>query len=175
MKNYLLISLLFIVSIIVLSCNKGNISTVFIPDDYKNWSITADNLNYPVPGHGSNLRRIFINKIGEGVVSSETDNLISQIYPEGTIVIKEIFSSSAPGENEEPAVLVVMIKDSTSADARADWVWAKKDIQSGDIKTFESETCLECHNNANEPHQYGDKNPKGDFRDFLFFPFNSEY
>jgi hypothetical protein len=29
--------------------------------------------------------------------------------------------------------------------------------------------CVTCHANANEKHPYGDRNPREEFRDYVFF------
>lgn len=172
MNRYLELGFVFLMVFFVLSCTKKGETTVLVPDDYRNWSMTADKLNYPVPGHGSNLRKIYINKIGENVSISKVDGLTSHEYPNGTIVIKEMYSSPDPLENEDPEILVAMIKDSSHPDSVGGWVWAKKDVLSGEVTLFDYEFCVSCHANANESHQYGDGNINGDFQDYLFFPFN---
>jgi hypothetical protein len=46
-----------------------------------------------------------------------------------------------------------------------------RDTASGQEKVIDYEFCYDCHANANEPHPYGDRNPHGEFRDYVFFPY----
>jgi len=144
------------------------------PENYRSWNTMVENfLDYPIPGHESNSRMIYINKIGEDVQITEENGRVSYQYPEGTIIVKEIYSKlEPPQEKEQPINLTIMIKDSRHSHAHAlsGWVWLVTTPETGEEHILDYNVCADCHTNANEPHPYGDKNPNADFRDFVFFP-----
>ena len=54
--------------------------------------------------------------------------------------------------------------------ARGGWVWVAKNPATGEERIIDYEFCFDCHSDANEPHPYGDKNPQGGHRDYVFLP-----
>jgi len=74
-----------------------------LPDDYAGWQRTTDLvLNNPIPGHGTGLRVIFINEVG--ATSAQLPDG-SYRYPDGTIVIKEVYATPNPEAGDAPAML----------------------------------------------------------------------
>lgn len=134
--------------------------------DYSSWDSTTDQrLDFPVPGHGEGLRRIYANP----VVFQQTLEADGDIhYPDGSIFIKEVYPTAAPDEGTPPAMLVAMVKDSGDPRSRGGWLWLVRDPASGEETLFEDEFCVTCHTNANEPHPYGTNNAEGAFRDYVF-------
>lgn len=171
MKKITLICAAAVLIITVFSCSKKEIAVSMVPDDYSGWTITADNLDYPIPGHENHFRRVFINPRGEEINITAKDGKDYYNYPEGTIVIKEIYPNLKPEKGTKPISLTVMIKDPDNPKARDGWVWVVKDLKKNSEKIIDYEFCFDCHTNANEPHQYGDGNPDSEFRDYLFFPY----
>jgi hypothetical protein len=147
-----------------------------IPDDYDQWERTEKEvLKYQIPGHDNDYREIYINEIGEKVIETVDRNGIgSYNYPEGTIIIKEIFKAQGYSENSKPYKLTCMVKDPKNPKARGGWVWVMKNLPKGDETVIDFAFCVTCHANANEPHPYGDKNPESEFRDYVFFPYKQE-
>ena len=177
MKKNLLLILTVTASLVitVTSCSKKNEKAIsMVPEDYSGWTVTADNLNYPIPGHENHFRRVLINPKGEEVSLTMKDGKDYYNYPKGTIVIKEIYPTLNPKKEDKPVSLTVMIKDPENPKSRDGWVWVVKDLNKNTEKIIDYEFCFDCHTNANEPHQYGDGNPKGEFRDYLFFPYRKK-
>ncbi len=167
-KLFLLFPAVFL---FLISCQKKEVSVPVVPGNYKDWTVTAADLNYPIPGHENHYRKIFINPKGEEVQITENNGRIFYNYPGGTVVIKEIYPTLSPEKGTKPISLTVMIKDPDNPKSRDGWVWIVKDLEKNSEKIIDYEFCFDCHTNANEPHQYGDGNPDGEFRDYLFFPF----
>lgn len=146
----------------------------FVPssEEYRTWnSPTARELNYVIPGHLEHYREIYINAIGYNVQPTEEGDHRTYAYPEGTMIVKEIYDDLHPPEKEEaPVSLTVMIKDSQHPKSQRGWIWIDKDLQTGEERVIEYQLCCDCHASANEPHPYGDKNPAGSDRDYVFFP-----
>ncbi|MEM5947026.1 cytochrome P460 family protein [Spirochaetia bacterium 38H-sp] len=163
---------LFLFSIFIMlffSCSAGK-KDYTIEDDYRSWKRTTNiELDYPIPGHGSAYRRIYINPTGENVKIEKKGNWESYIYPEGTVIVKEIFNKKPAGE-EKADILTAMIKAPNDPNSKNGWVWI---MQRGNTATIITDPfCVTCHENANESHPYGDGNPGAVFRDFVFFPYN---
>ena len=134
---------------------------------YRTWERSTDVvLNEPIPGHGYGLRRIFINETGT-TVRPVGDGDVS--YPDGTIVVKEVFGSPEPAPGAEPVMLTVMVKRPDDERSIGGWVWIMKEFPDGEEQILDVEFCLTCHSNANEAHPYGDGNPDLAFRDYLFY------
>jgi hypothetical protein len=143
-----------------------------VPDEYGSYKTTTDIvLDYPIPGHEDRGRRIFINPRGEGLEIERTNGRVFHRYPEGTVIIKEIFEGGSAAPGGEPVMLTAMVKAADHPDARGGWVWIMKDTKTETEAVVKHEFCVTCHSNANEPHPYGDKNPDAEFRDYVFFPF----
>ena len=66
-----------------------------------------------------------------------------------------------------------MIKRGGHALARGGWLWVIGDPSTGTEKVVDHELCHDCHAAANEPHPYSDRNPGGDFRDFVFLSYGA--
>jgi hypothetical protein len=143
-----------------------------VPADYATWErTTAAALDYPVPGHEEHHRRIFINRIGQDMRSEVRQGRVVHDYPEGTVLVKEVYEGLEPRPGEAPFQLTVMIKRPKDPLARGGWLWVVRDMASGQEKLIDYEFCFDCHASANEPHPYGDRNPRGEFRDYVFFPY----
>jgi len=143
-----------------------------VPADYRGWTrVPAEPLRYPIPGHLDNARVAYINPIGMQAVSETRDGRVFDRYPEGTVIVKEIFSSLQADVTKTPQRLTVMIKASGDKRTRGGWLWVVADPSTGREEIIDWEFCYECHAAANEPHPYGDKNPNGEYRDFAFFPY----
>jgi hypothetical protein len=147
-----------------------------IPDNYKSWERTVKEvLKYPIPGHENNYRKIYINETGEKVIETKAPNRASSYkYPEGTIIVKEIYSSENYTEAATPQSLTCMVKDSKDPLSRGGWLWVMKSVPDGKERIIDFSFCITCHANANEPHPYGDHNPEGEFRDYVYFPYEKE-
>lgn len=157
--------------VVFASCRKKE-KVPLVPDDYRSWNKTTDKtLDYPIPGHESNFRIIYINSTGEKVQTTEKNNRVFYEYPEGTIIVKEVYYGlEHPEQDEVPKELTVMIKDPQHQQSRSGWLWILKDVKTGEETIIDYEFCVECHANANETHPYGDENPNEDFRDSVYFP-----
>ncbi len=142
------------------------------PEDYRAWNKTTETvLNYPIPGHENHFRLIYINDIGNRVQATEKNGRIFHEYPEGTIIVKEIYLGlESPKEGEEPITLTTMIKDSQHPKSRGGWLWLAVTYATREEEIIDYEFCVDCHANANEAHPYGDKNPNNDYRDYVYFP-----
>ncbi|MBD3304940.1 hypothetical protein GF339_01150 [candidate division KSB3 bacterium] len=143
-----------------------------IPAEYRDWTITNDiALDYPIPGHEDNCRVIYINPTGEQVQPTEHQGRVVYDYPEGTIIVKEVYEGlEEPEEGEEPMSLTVMIKAPQHPQSRAGWLWIVTSSASGQQQIIERDFCVDCHANANESHPYADKNVSNEFRDYVYFP-----
>ncbi len=143
-----------------------------VPAVYSDWKGTTDEeLDYPIPGHEEHYRRIYINAIGEGVGIEERDGRVYHTYPNGTVIIKDIFMTLDPLPGETPAKQTVMVKAPNHDQERGGWVWVVKDVPTGQETIIDYEFCFDCHANANEQHPYGDGNPDNEYRDYVFFPY----
>lgn len=165
------VSLVFF--LLMLSCEREQAKLV--PDEYSAWESPTDvELNYPIPGHVEQYRRIFINPVGTKVVAEERQNRIHHVYPDGTIIIKDIYATLIPAPDEKPIKQTVMIKAPNHPKSRGGWLWIVKDMKTSAETVIANEFCFDCHANANEEHPYGDKNSKGEHRDYVYFPYLTE-
>ena len=140
-----------------------------VPADWPSWRKTTNiELNYPIPGHEDKYRVIRINDLGWNYAAGSTEGRMD--FPRGTIIAKEIYSTSSPKAGDAPSKLTVMVKAPDDPDARGGWIWIVKDLATGGETVMTGAFCYICHNNANESHPYGDRNPREEFRDFVFFP-----
>jgi hypothetical protein len=143
-----------------------------VPADYASWELTTKvPLDYPVPGHENHHRRIFMNEIGEDVRIAKRQGRVVHDYPAGTVIVKEVYAGLQLQPGETPFQLLAMVKKPNDPLARGGWLWVMRDVASGQERIIDYEFCYDCHSNANEPHPYGDKNPGGEFRDYVFFPY----
>lgn len=144
----------------------------YLDVDYQTWERTvAEDLTEVVPGHGAGLRRIYINRTG---TDATTDSDGTVRYPDGTVIVKEVYAVPDPRPGEEPLVLTGMVKAPEVSDSRGGWIWVVRNVQSGEETVFAEEYCITCHANANESHPYGDQNASESFRDFVFYPYLRE-
>lgn len=158
--------------IILLSGCAGKDPDAFtVPVDYRTWGKPVDKiLNYPVPGHGATYRIIYGNKaafLSKVTKDQRGDEMI--VMPDGSIIIKEVYKTRRDVGRTEP-VLDIMVKVSTNRAARNGWLYFVKNPGKPLVRV-EGRLCIGCHESANEPHPYFDKNKKGIFRDYLFVKF----
>jgi hypothetical protein len=147
--------------------------TALVPTDYRAWKrSTGQELNYPIPGHADNYRRIFMNSVGENPRMETVNGRTIWTYPEGAQIVKEVFKGQSPAAGEKPVTLTVMLKAPRDRDARGGWLWISKNAASGEETVIAEEFCITCHANANEKHPYSDGNQQEEFRDYVFFPYN---
>lgn len=155
-------------ALILLSACAPSVPKSYIPDDWPSWRKTTNvALDYPIPGHEDRYRVIRINDTGWEYAAGAAGG--RREFPEGTIVVKEIYSSGKPASGEKPVTLTTMVKAPKDPSARGGWLWVVKDLATGKETVMTGTFCVTCHSNANEPHPYGDLNAGGEFRDFLFF------
>ncbi|RKX80548.1 MAG: hypothetical protein DRP57_12900 [Spirochaetes bacterium] len=125
LKKFLFVLLMFSV-IPIFGCQKKTKEVKLVPENYKDWAMTASNLNYPIPGHENHYRQIFINKKGEEVKTEKKNGRLYYNYPKGTIIIKEIYPTLNPSKDDRSISLTVMIKDPENSLSRDGWVWVLK-------------------------------------------------
>jgi hypothetical protein len=144
-----------------------------IPDDYRSWEKTTQApLDYPIPGHLDHYRIPYINPTGTGVEILTHAGRVTYAYPKGTVIVKESYQGlTAPKPGDRPVRIYAMIKDPENPKARGGWVWVLRELPTGKESIYQSPLCFDCHSAANEPFPYGDRNPNGDFRDYVFFPY----
>jgi hypothetical protein len=144
-----------------------------LPEDYRGWERTTTAvLDYRIPGHQEGFRIPYINAVGTGVKTEIKGGRVTWTYPTGTIILKEMFKAGGPpAKNEKPLRLYGMVKDPKNTRAKGGWVWIIRDPATGRETVYESPLCIDCHSYANDKHTYGDKNPRAEFRDFVFFPY----
>lgn len=166
---------LSLVMLVLLGCTAREPKPLVPQADYTAWTRTTEvELDYPVPGHESHYRRIYINDQGKDPLISREGSQVNYQYPEGTVVVKEIYPGQSFSPGDEPVALTIMVKAPDHAAARQGWVYLLKNPDSGAERIFEGDLCFTCHKTANESHPYGDGNQENSFRDYLFFPFPPE-
>jgi hypothetical protein len=134
--------------------------------DYSGWQLTTPaRLDFPVPGHGSGLRKIFVNEAG---LSAGLDATGDVVYPDGTIFLKEVYAEKDPGPDTDPQMLTVMVKAQEDPRSIGGWLWVVRDPAAGTESVSGEGFCIGCHESANEAHPYGTGNPDGSFRDYIF-------
>ena len=128
-------------------------------------------LDYPIPGHEDNRRRIFINPQGTEGRIEQRENRVYWDYPEGTVIVKEIIAGLEGADSDSPFQITAMVKAPHDPQSRGGWLWIVKPSDPDEESIVDWEFCFDCHANANEPHPYGDGNIADEFRDYVFFPF----
>lgn len=142
----------------------------FIPADYRQWPSTTDTkLQFPIPGHEDNLRKIYINPQGLEYQKTKSNGNTQYFFSEGTVIVKEIYEGFNPEPDELPKQLTVMVKKPDHPKSLGGWLWIVAPSAEGQENIVENEFCLTCHSNANEQHPYADGNPEGEFRDYVFY------
>jgi len=160
--------LLCFVGALVASCAPAPAPSL-LPPDWGNWEKTTDLvLNYPIPGHEDRLRVPRMNQVGFDYLARRGRGAGTWDYPAGTVIAKAVYASKAPAKGEGPVQVTAMIKAPSDARARGGWLWVARDLASGKEMVFTGEFCFTCHENANESHPYADKNPRGEYRDYVF-------
>ena len=169
-RRYL--SAAIITVLVFAACGQDESETPLVPADYAGWESTAEGpLTYQIPGHTMPKRLIYINAIGRQVEGIEKDGKISYDYPKGTIIAKEMYPTTDSNEADH---LTVMIKNPEHPKAVVGWIWLTKNLKNGQERILTGqEFCVACHRNANERHPYGDRNADGEFRDYVYYPWNS--
>lgn len=142
----------------------------YVPPEYRTWATTTQLvLDYPIPGHEDHLRIPRINPKGLESKPRTVGGRLTWDFPEGTIIVKEVYASAHPAPGEAPVQLTVMAKAPRDKRAQAGWLWLTKSLPDGEETVFTGNFCVTCHGNANEVHPYGDRNLTEDFRDYVFF------
>ncbi len=160
-KKYII--LVIVLVIFFISC-RAKEPLFLVPEDYTNWEKLSDKpLTYPIPGHMDNYRIIYINEKGSEVKNNS--------YPDGTIIVKEVYSGLEYKTDDKPIDLTIMVKDSDNPEGFGGWLWLKKSPVEQTETIINVDFCMNCHSNANETHPYGDGNPDNEFRDFVFYSY----
>jgi len=173
LKPKLCVFILLCCFMLLSSCRKAERKPL-IPEisQYRRWEQPiGDILDYPIPGHEDNRRRIFINPRGTEVRVDRRENRVYWKYPEGTVVVKEIISGLQGADTDYPFQITAMIKRPEDPQSRGGWLWVAKAVDSAEETIVDWEFCFDCHANANEPHPYGDGNTADEFRDYVFHPY----
>ena len=157
-------------AVLMLSCSPETEKLSYVPDNYATWMKTTQlRLDYAIPGHEDNFRIIYINDTGLNFARSQEGQSERIVFPEGTIIAKEVYAGTMPAPGSAPMMVTAMVKATENPDARGGWVWVTKDLSLGTETVIKGDFCFTCHANANEAHPYGDRNPDENFRDFVFF------
>ncbi len=155
-------------SLLLLSCARE--IEQMVPDNYRHWTRTTETaLDYPIPGHENSYRRIYINPKGLKYTVEEDKRKTRYLFPEGTVIVKEVYDGLNFEEGDSPSQLTAMVKDSQDPRNRGGWLWLLEDPSTKEERVMEGQFCITCHSNANERHPYGDNNVEQEFRDYVFF------
>jgi hypothetical protein len=134
--------------------------------DYSSWQLSTEaRLDFPVPGHGSGLRRIYVNEQG---ATAGLDANGDVEYPDGTVFLKEVYAEADPAAGTDPQMLTVMVKAQDDPRSIGGWLWVVRDPAAGTENISGEGFCIGCHESANESHPYGTGNPDANFRDYVF-------
>jgi len=151
------------------SCAAGK-TTVYATDDYHSWQRTTNVvLDYPIPGHQNRFRIPRMNAIGFSAQPTMANGKRTWNFPEGTVIVKEVYATTKPALGEKPIQLTIMVKASKDPHSQGGWLWITRDLPDGREAVFMGNFCITCHANANEKHPYGDGNPNEEFRDYVYF------
>lgn len=157
--------------LLLLGCERDSGEERFVTVDHAGWArTTSERLDFQVPGHGAGARRIYINPVGETVEPPASADEAWD-YPQGTIIVKEVYASANPPEDAPPERLAIMVKNPDHPMSRGGWIWIGKSPGSDEERVFTEQFCVTCHANANEQHPYSDRNREGQFRDYTFYPY----
>jgi len=143
---------------------------VYATPDYHSWKRTTDIvLDYPIPGHQDRFRIPRMNDVGFTVRPSMENGKPRWNFPEGTIIVKEVYQTTKPAAGEQPIQLTIMVKAPRDPHSQGGWLWITRDLPNGKEAVFMGNFCITCHANANEKQPYGDGNPTEEFRDYVYF------
>lgn len=141
----------------------------FVLPKYRTWArITKKAVDYPVPGHGASLRIIYANEPAVKARTGRKESDERLPMPDGAIIVKEVYERKGDVDKKEPQ-LTIMVKKGSAPGAQGGWLYYTKNPGESPVPV-RSRLCIGCHEAANEPHPYFDKNKKGLFRDYLFNP-----
>jgi len=144
--------------------------TVYATPDYHSWKTTTEVvLDYPIPGHQNRLRVPRMNNIGFAAKPILVDGKNHWDFPEGTVIVKEVYATPKPAAGGQPIQLTIMVKAPRDPHSQGGWLWITRDLPDGKEAVFMGNFCITCHANANEKHPYGDGNPNEEFRDYVYF------
>ncbi len=162
------ITILLLFSFTLILCKEKAIEEqLTIPENYQKWKQPAEKiLDYTIPGHGASARIIYANSEAYNYTETNINDSVKITYPDGTIIIKEVYNKKESIGKSLP-VLDIMIKNSKSADAVNGWLYYMQ-TPGGKPELIKGRMCVGCHEAANDPHPYFDKNINEDFRDYLF-------
>ncbi len=145
-------------------------SPQYATPDYHTWQKTTNIvLDYPIPGHQDRFRIPRMNAIGFSARPVVESGKNRWDFPEGTVIVKEVYANTKPAAGEQPIQLTIMVKDPKDEHSQGGWLWLTKDLPGGKETVFMGNFCITCHANANEKHPYGDGNPNEEFRDYVYF------
>jgi len=148
----------------------GRAAIVYAPPDYPSWRRTTNAvLDYPIPGHQDRLRIPRMNDTGFGTQPTVESGKRRWDFPEGTVIVKEVYRTPTPAQGEGPIQLTIMVKAPRDPRAQGGWLWVTRELPGGRDAVFSGTFCITCHANANEKHPYGDGNPNEEFRDYVYF------
>jgi hypothetical protein len=153
----------------IFSCKTEVDDTEFKLDkNYRNWKKpVSEVLTNTVPGHGDRARVIYANDKAYQVTKEKMqDGRLRYDYPDGTVIIKEIYAS-VDDVNKASPQLTIMVKRRTSEKAANGWLYYVQP-PNGEVMLVGNKLCTGCHDAANEPHPYFDKNASENFRDYIF-------
>jgi hypothetical protein len=165
--NLSILSVIFSLFLFLSSCSE-ELPEISIPEDYASWTRTVEELlNYPVPAKMGPVRQIFINDQGleASIINSEGERRLE--YPEGTILVKQIYDSLDQASTGEPAGVLAMEKLPNDPRNRGGWVWSML-TEDGTVVVVESDFCVTCHNSANRNHRYSEEY-EAFYQDYVFF------
>ena len=74
--------------------------------DYKSWGLRLPQLSDFIPGHGSSVRLIYVNPTGRSYAHGGR-------YPEGTVIVKEIYARKDDGSKGGLKYVGIMRKTAT--------------------------------------------------------------
>jgi len=162
---------IIIAASMLLSCGMDRHSSFVLPEDYTSWKKPVNRvLDYEVPGHGKSFRRIYANAIAFKPVRGKIRGTDALVMPDGAVIIKETYVKRSDIKKRNYKNLTIMVKDVSSPVSKNGWRYFMKG-KNKPVMEVKSRMCIGCHEAANEPHPYFDKNKKGIFRDYLFVKF----
>ena len=151
------------------SCTAAN-TVVYATPDYPTWRRTTNViLDYPIPGHQNRFRIPRMNGVGFTAKPIIENGKRRWDFPEGTVIVKEVYQTPKPEPGEAPIQLTIMVKAPKDPHAQGGWLWITRDLPNGKESVFMGNFCITCHANANEKHPYGDGNPNEEFREYVYF------
>ena len=169
MARFLSVSAALAAALMLASCAARK-APVYATEDYHSWQRTTNVvLDYPIPGHQDRFRIPRMNAIGFTAQPTIENGKRRWDFPEGTVIVKEVYATTKPAPGEKPIQLTIMVKAQKDPHSQGGWLWITRDLPQGREAVFMGNFCITCHANANEKHPYGDGNPSEEFRDYVYF------